>query len=130
MSATGEPAISNLEAAVPPRAMTAVKTGAAIQVTVCASMVFETGNGSYTNCFTEAAKSMPMNALLGAVAAASPWGAALVAVYTVGSLVKGAPDIGTALGEASTDEQKIVKTAQILAPVNSAIQSAISVRRC
>ena len=123
MSATGEPAISNLEAAVPPGAMTAVKTGAAIQVTVCASMVFETGNGSYTNCFTEAAKSMPMNALLGAVAAASPWGAALVAVYTVGSLVKGAPDIGTALGEASTDEQKIVKTAQILAPVNSAIQS-------
>ena len=64
-----------------------------------------------------------MNALLGAIAAASPWGAAIVAVYGTGQAIQGALQIGTLLGEAASDEQKIVRTSQILQPVNNAILS-------
>jgi hypothetical protein len=98
--------------------------GAAMTYAACVATVYTTGNGSEKECHKAANASVPDSLLWGAVAALSPWGEVIAAVY---GGYQSAKQIGTALGEGSNmvgamaNEAGIKQTSQLLQPINNAV---------
>ena len=73
----------------------AAKLGAAVTFVTCAALVGATGEGTVANCAAEALESVPMSALLGAVAGLNPAAAAALAAVGSYQAVQAAKSIGT-----------------------------------